>query len=232
MENQNATEYGDKKTNNQIKLSLVEKYFQTVEEAKEIYANKYLETGKSIYYILGLTATLGDEDTWWKTGLVLGGGYLAGNYYYGLLSESAYLASDSEESQKLLPYNNQGQKLLTYEGENVLAKGFPTGKAGEEYLAKSVGGTPQQFFSTSDGARFIDQYVMKDGIAHESKVGYTSLTKSIKRQILKDAELIKGKDIKGSVWHFYKSSVTGKIGASKPLLDFLEQNGIKYEIHK
>ena len=62
------------KTNNQIKLSLVEKYFQTVEEAKEIYANKYLETGKSIYYILGLTATLGDEDTWWKTGLVLGGG--------------------------------------------------------------------------------------------------------------------------------------------------------------
>ena len=56
-------EYRDKKTDNQIKLSLVEKYFKTVEEAKELYANKYSETENPIYYILGMTATLGDEDT-------------------------------------------------------------------------------------------------------------------------------------------------------------------------
>lgn len=107
-----------------------------------------------------MTATLGDEDTWWKTGLVLGGGYLAGNYYYGLLSESPYLASDSDESQKLLTYNNQGQKLLTYEGINqesqaILKNGYyevngfkyskyyyeklwNTGRGGSSLVAKEI----------------------------------------------------------------------------------------------
>ena len=135
--------------------------------------------------------------------------------------------------KKIVEVTKKGiAKLTGKTTNNVLDKGFSTGKAGEEYLAKSVGGEPQKFFSTGDGARFIDQYVMKNGIAHESKVGYTSLTKSVKRQILKDVELMNQKKIKGSTWHFYKSSVTGKIGASKPLLEFLEQNGIKYEIHK
>lgn len=39
---------------------------------------------------------------------------------------------------------------------------------------------------------------MKDGIAHESKVGYTSLTGSVKRQVLKDVELMKKNKIEGS----------------------------------
>ena len=103
------------------------------------------------------------------------------------------------------------------------------GKDGEAALRKAVGGQSQKCFDTSMGRRFVDQFA--DGIAHESKVGYTSLTKRIRTQILKDAELLTGGDIKGAVWHFYKSSTTGKIGASKPLLKFLGENGIKYIIH-
>lgn len=68
--------------------------------------------------------------------------------------------------------------------------------------------------------------------AHESKVGYTSLTKRVKTQILKDAELISSGAIDGAHLHFYKSAVTGKGGASKPLLKFLTENGISYTIHK
>lgn len=103
-----------------------------------------------------------------------------------------------------------------------------TGKVGEEAL-KLLGGESQVFMKTSEGGRYIDQLV--GGVANESKVGYTSLTKSISTQIAKDAELLKSGDIKGAVWHFFKSPVTGKVGASHPLLDELAKNGIKTVIH-
>jgi len=79
------------------------------------------------------------------------------------------------------------------------------------------------------GGRYVDQ--LANRIAHESKVGYTSLTKKVKNQILKDKHLINTRRIDGAHWHFYKSQTTGKGGASKPLLAFLRENGIKYTIH-
>ncbi|MCO5249781.1 MAG: hypothetical protein M9887_12630, partial [Chitinophagales bacterium] len=105
-----------------------------------------------------------------------------------------------------------------------------TGKVGEDAL-KTLGGKPQQYFQTTTGkgGRYIDQLV--DGVGHESKVGYTSLTASIKEQIAKDAELISKDKLKGAVWHFFESPVTGKGGASKPLLEELKKNGIDYIIH-
>ncbi len=112
----------------------------------------------------------------------------------------------------------------------TMKKGFSTGKAGEEYLAKLVGGKSQKYFQTSRGGRFIDQF--SKGVAHESKVGYTSLSSRVKTQVLKDAELLKNGQINKSVWHFYKSSVTGKIGPTKPLKNFLSNNKIKYKIHR
>ena len=56
------------------------------------------------------------------------------------------------------------------------------------------------------------------------------VTKRVKTQILKDEELI-GEEIKGAHWHFFRSSITGKIGPSEPLKKFLEERGIKYTIH-
>ncbi len=108
-------------------------------------------------------------------------------------------------------------------------KSFLTGKAGEEELAKMVGGQSQKYYRTSIGGRYIDQ--MANGIAHESKVGYTSLSKRIQTQILKDVELIGNGTIEGSHWHFFTSGVTGLGGPSQPLADFLTGNGIQYTIH-
>lgn len=69
-------------------------------------------------------------------------------------------------------------------------------------------------------------------MAHESKVGYTSLTKKfIGKQIQKDAWLIDNGRIVESHWHFFRSPVTGKIGATKPLLKKLNRDGFKIKIH-
>ncbi len=108
------------------------------------------------------------------------------------------------------------------------SKIFDTGKAGEEYLTKQVGGVSQVRKSTSYGDRIIDQ--LADAVAHESKAGCKYLDEFTKKQILKDAELITIGEIKDATWHFYKSGVTGKDGASKPLLDFLTEHVIKYII--
>jgi hypothetical protein len=85
------------------------------------------------------------------------------------------------------------------------------------------------YFPTSQGGRFVDQLV--EGIAHESKVGYQSLTPTIARQIAKDAELIGTHQIEGATWHFFQSPVTGLGGPSGPLQEALEAAGISVEIH-
>ncbi len=103
-----------------------------------------------------------------------------------------------------------------------------TGVMGEKIL-KDLGGESQQFFRTSLGSRFVDQFL--DGFAHESKVGYTALTASIRKQIAKDVELIKKEQVAGVTWHFFTSPVTGRGGPSKPLEELLRKSGIKIERH-
>jgi len=115
------------------------------------------------------------------------------------------------------------------------AKGmiFYGGLAGEAFLADLVGATAknqlQQSFSTTMGRRVVD--VLVDEMAYESKAGYLKYSQVAVKQIQKDAELIAAGDIKGAVWHFFKSGYTG-VGADQRLLDLLTQNGMKYVIHK
>lgn len=104
-----------------------------------------------------------------------------------------------------------------------------TGKLGENAL-KALGGTSQTYFTTSQGGRYIDQLV--NGMAHESKVGYTSLTSSVRQQISKDVELMSTGRIDGATWHFFNSPVTGVGGSSKPLQNALQQNNINVIIHE
>ena len=116
--------------------------------------------------------------------------------------------------------HNKGDVLTNYK----------TGKAAEQRLADIVGGESQKYFSTSQGKRFVDQF--SDGIAHESKAGYTTLTDDIKTQIAKDVEIRKNnEEVTAVYWHFFKSDVTGKCGASAPLLKELANNDIvvRYE---
>lgn len=102
-----------------------------------------------------------------------------------------------------------------------------TGTVGENYL-KRLGGESQVTRKTSLGDRRIDQLV--DGVAHESKVGYITLTKDIQTQIAKDVELISTGQVKSVKWTFFESPTTGKAGASKPLMDALNNAGITTEL--
>jgi hypothetical protein len=112
---------------------------------------------------------------------------------------------------------------------SVAARGIgATGRVGEAAL-KALGGESQVAFRTSLGRRAVDQLVR--GVAHESKVGYASLTKSVARQIAKDVELIGSREIQGATWHFFRSSVTGRIGPSAPLRQALEEAGMRIVIH-
>jgi RHS repeat-associated protein len=104
-----------------------------------------------------------------------------------------------------------------------------TGQVGEQWLANNLGGTSGKYFSTSQGARYVDQFA--NGIANESKVGYTSLTTSVQSQISKDVELMQTQQVGGVNWHFFNSPVTGLGGPSQPLLNSLQQNGINVILH-
>ncbi|WP_303850075.1 hypothetical protein [Apibacter mensalis] len=48
---------------------------------------------------------------------------------------------------------------------------------------------------------------------------------------MKDADLIQKGQIESSTWHFFKSPVTGKGGASQPLIKELQKNGINVVNH-
>jgi hypothetical protein len=104
-----------------------------------------------------------------------------------------------------------------------------TGQIGERWLAENLGGESQVYFKTSLGGRYIDQLV--GAAAHESKVGYQSLTPSISLQIAKDAELLNAGTVKSVTWHFFPSPATGVGGPSQQLLNALKQNGINVIIH-
>ena len=66
----------------------------------------------------------------------------------------------------------------------------------------------------------------------DAKVGYTCRTNFIRTQIEKDVWLMnKNPLVEKSVWHFYRSPITGKIGPSGPLMEQLDNAGIKIIIH-
>lgn len=104
-----------------------------------------------------------------------------------------------------------------------------TGKIGEDAL-KLLGGESQKFFRTPFGPRFVDQFA--SGIINESKVGYVSLTSAVRRQIQKDAWLIRNSDdISGGAWHFFQSPVTGRGGYSASVREALGKEGINIVEH-
>ena len=137
-----------------------------------------------------------------------------------------------EIAERILASNsdNAARKILNEVIEGASELAFKTGKEGEEYLLKTLGGESQKYINTPYGRRFID--VFSDGVAHESKVGYASLTDFVKKQIQKD---VYARDVLGTVddvvWHFFESGVTGKQGPSGPLMDYLIENGIEVILH-
>ncbi len=117
-----------------------------------------------------------------------------------------------------------GKDVAAGAAESAFTTIGSTGKVGEDFL-KTLGGESQVRFDTSLGPRIVDQLV--DDVANESKVGYTSLTSDVAKQIAKDVKLMKDRAVKEVVWNFFVSPVTGKGGPSAPLLQALENAGIK-----
>lgn len=97
---------------------------------------------------------------------------------------------------------------------------------GETRLAQFLGGGVEKNtvrLATKLGDRVPDFLV--EGVAYEAKAGLNvGLTSAIRKQVLKDADLIAKGAIRGAHWHFFQ-------GAQKDLLDYLTQNGIKYTVH-
>ena len=74
-------------------------------------------------------------------------------------------------------------------------------------------------FATPWGLRRIDAYVVDKKIAIESKVGYQYLTQRLRKQIKKDAYLLKSDSLSAAYWLIYT-------GCSNNLQRELERNGI------
>ena len=103
---------------------------------------------------------------------------------------------------------------------------FSLGRWGESRLAAELGGAgvkPRSPFKTWLGPRYVDRLV--DGVAYEAKAGVNvGLTSSVRRQVLKDADLIVKGQIRGAEWHFFQ-------GAQDDLISFLREHGIKAVVH-
>ncbi len=107
-----------------------------------------------------------------------------------------------------------------------------SGHWGEQQFAQSH---PESIFklyrNTSQGNRVLDFYDMQNNIAYEVKTGYQSLSMRVSEKIAKDADLLYSGKVDEIIWEFYRSPINGKIGASQPLIDLLEENGFKIIIH-
>lgn len=127
--------------------------------------------------------------------------------------------------------------------ERVNTPFFDSGAAGEAWLEARyppVSGVKHSQVVLSTGgclvvcnavARRFD--VLVDGVAHESKVGRVTLTDSIERQIRSDAYLVErgAGGVESAHWHFFASGQSNSIGATRPVLDLLDELGIEYTIH-
>ena len=183
--------------------------------------------GGSVSYAAGMF-TRGDSRSTYDRNNVMGGFDANGNstvYNRSNYNPSAFAACLLCVASMV----NPEEDLVV--GAGLVARGVAvakgaigaTGKIGEKAL-QALGGDSQVYFRTSQGGRYVDQLV--NGVANESKVGYTSLTSDVRLQISKDVELMNTGQINGANWHFFQSPVTGMGGPSGPLSEFLEQSGI------
>ena len=106
-----------------------------------------------------------------------------------------------------------------------------SGNYGEDEFAKANPSFIKRIFRTSEGDRRADFYDPVRGMIHEIKTGYQGLRTKISIQIAKDVELLYEGEVKGVVWHFYRSPLNGKIGPTEPLRDMLIQNLFGLEMH-
>ncbi|HBG69914.1 MAG: hypothetical protein A2W93_14980 [Bacteroidetes bacterium GWF2_43_63] len=106
--------------------------------------------------------------------------------------------------------------------ESIIKNPYTSKQLGNmgECALRMVYGGGKKSFNTALGWRFVDNFA--NGVAYESKVGYTSATQFVQQQFNKDIELLKSGAVDEVVWTFYRSPVTNSVGASQPLLKMFE----------
>ena len=131
-------------------------------------------------------------------------------------------------------------KVLGVSGAKVSGrltqKAYSSWKRAEEACRALTKGVANKRFSTPYGTRVPDSTFKfgflknKIGIA-EAKYGYQGLSSTIKKEIQKDAWLLKTKKVAKVQWHFYWSAVSKSGGPSGPLLKELINNGFEVIFH-
>lgn len=128
------------------------------------------------------------------------------------------------EAEQALPSEASGQQR-----QRLV---FARAEEAAEYVRGVTGGSKITVSTPGGRKRQLDA-LDADGLMHEVKLGYTSKSKDNEAQIVKDVELMKqSEQVKGVVWHFFRKEKDGKIGPSKPLRRYLEEQGIIVVIHQ
>lgn len=156
-----------------------------------------------------------------------------------VITDESIETAIERKKRNLLTYSSIDGKMY-----KELRDGLDSGDAGERALAKIINGVDVQnhksmnvtFKDSKTGKiiterRIIDHFDERNQIAYESKVGYVTKSSFVRKQIAKDIELLKTRQLNKVEWHFFRSSKTGKCGPSKALEKYLEDNGIKVVIH-
>ncbi len=107
------------------------------------------------------------------------------------------------------------------------------GDMARDYVAAREGTQfTEQVYHVTGGIRKVD--VVPDGpisMGIETKVGRVTLDSEIRRQVARDAKLIRSQQFDTIRWEFFGSNITGDCGPSGPLLKKLRKLGIDVVIH-
>lgn len=145
-----------------------------------------------------------------------------------------YLPILQQHSSKLL---SRIKKNTNSETQTQQPAGFASEPEARQHMQQMVNGK-QTSKTLPDGKRRQIDALDRDRVAHQAYLGYIPNRKvadengdRFNEQLSKDLELLRQNEVKAIVWHFFRSSKTGKVGPSKPLLRELERNGIIVMIH-
>jgi len=99
------------------------------------------------------------------------------------------------------------------------------GNAARDAIASErPGSLIEQNFRVTGGLRRVD--VLDGSVAIESKVGRTSLTSVVRRELARDTKLLRTGQVDSVEWHFGISPTTGRGGPTGPLRNKLQRVGI------
>lgn len=161
-----------------------------------------------------------------EEGLIEGGGDAAGA---ALSAGSEAQAAVSAGAEAEAAASAGSEAVPVEDVPQVLANQAAGNAARDAIAARYPGAETEVTYETPTGPRRVD-ILTPEGGEIESKVGYTSLTKSIASQIEKDQWLVKNGDVSSVEWEFSRSEVTGRAGPSGPLAAALDKAGIRWSV--